>query len=32
MFSAKELWGSKASTRDALHIDMWESYLEREQK
>tara|TARA_Y100000780_G_C13594039_1_gene381843 strand:- start:14 stop:754 length:741 start_codon:yes stop_codon:yes gene_type:complete len=32
MFSANELWGSNASTRDALHIDMWESYLEREQK
>ena len=30
MFSAKELWGSNASALDALHIDMWESYLVRE--
>ena len=27
-FSARELWGPEASSRDGLYIDLWESYLE----
>jgi nitrile hydratase len=27
-YSACELWGEEASTRDSLYIDMWEDYLE----
>jgi len=27
-FSAKEIWGSDASARDAIHIDLFEPYLE----
>ena len=27
-FSARELWGDAASTRDTVHIDLWDSYLE----
>ena len=27
-FDARELWGPDASSRDALYIDLWESYLE----
>jgi nitrile hydratase subunit beta len=27
-FSARELWGEAASARDAVYIDLWESYLE----
>ena len=29
-FSAKELWGSDASIRDTVTVDLWESYLEPE--
>jgi nitrile hydratase len=29
-FTARELWGEQAGTRDAVHIDLWESYLERQ--
>jgi nitrile hydratase len=28
-FTARELWGEKASSRDSVHIDLWEDYLER---
>lgn len=28
-FEAAELWGVTASRRDAVHLDLWESYLER---
>ena len=28
-FTARELWGSEASARDAIFVDAWESYLER---
>ena len=28
-FAARELWGSQASPRDAVYIDMWDDYLER---
>ena len=28
-FTARELWGDAASERDAVHVDLWESYLER---
>jgi nitrile hydratase len=28
-FTARELWGDVASQRDAVHIDMWDDYLER---
>jgi nitrile hydratase len=28
-FSARELWGEAAATRDHVYIDLWESYLER---
>ena len=27
-FSARELWGEQAGNRDAVYIDLWESYLE----
>jgi nitrile hydratase subunit beta len=27
-FEARELWGPEASPRDAVYIDLWESYLE----
>jgi nitrile hydratase len=27
-FSARELWGEEAAARDAVYIDLWESYLE----
>jgi len=27
-FTARELWGSEASPRDAVYIDMWDHYLE----
>jgi nitrile hydratase beta subunit len=27
-FTARELWGEAASARDAVHIDLWEPYLE----
>ena len=27
-FTARELWGEAASTRDVVHIDMWDDYLE----
>ena len=29
MFGARELWGEGASPRDAVHLDMWDDYLER---
>jgi nitrile hydratase len=28
-FTARELWGDRASTRDVVHLDMWDDYLER---
>jgi nitrile hydratase len=28
-FAARELWGSQASPRDAVYVDLWEDYLER---
>src|SRR4051812_21007277 len=27
-FSARELWGPQASPRDAVHLDMWDEYLD----
>jgi nitrile hydratase len=27
-FTARELWGEAASARDAVHLDLWEPYLE----
>jgi nitrile hydratase len=27
-FSARELWGAQASSRDSVYIDLWEDYLE----
>ena len=27
-FAARELWGERASPRDSVHLDLWESYLE----
>lgn len=27
-FAARELWGSQASARDAVYLDMWDDYLE----
>jgi nitrile hydratase len=27
-FSARELWGADASSRDSLYIDMWDDYLD----
>jgi nitrile hydratase len=29
-FAARELWGEQAAERDAVYIDLWESYLEPE--
>ena len=26
-FSAEELWGSQASARDAVYLDLWDDYL-----
>lgn len=28
-FDASELWGEDAGARDSVHLDLWESYLER---
>jgi nitrile hydratase len=28
-FSARELWGEEAQVRDAVYLDLWDSYLER---
>jgi nitrile hydratase subunit beta len=28
-FTARELWGPLASSRDSVHLDMWDDYLER---
>ena len=28
-FAARELWGSQASPRDSVYVDLWEEYLER---
>ena len=28
-FSARELWGERRDERDVIHVDCWESYLER---
>jgi nitrile hydratase len=28
-FAARELWGERASARDAVYVDLWEDYLER---
>lgn len=28
-FGARELWGEQASPHDAVHLDLWEDYLER---
>jgi nitrile hydratase len=28
-FSARELWGAQASSRDSVYLDMWDDYLER---
>ena len=28
-FAARDLWGPQASSRDAVHVDLWEDYLER---
>ena len=28
-FSARDLWGAPAASRDAVYLDLWESYLER---
>ena len=28
-FAARELWGPLASSRDSVHLDMWDDYLER---
>ena len=28
-FAARELWGEQASSRDSVHIDLWDDYLER---
>jgi nitrile hydratase beta subunit len=28
-FAARELWGEHASPRDAVHLDMWDDYLDR---
>ncbi len=27
-FAARELWGEQASPRDAVHVDLWDDYLE----
>jgi nitrile hydratase len=28
-FTARELWGAQASSRDSVYLDMWDDYLER---
>ena len=28
-FTARELWGDRASRRDFVYLDMWDDYLER---
>jgi nitrile hydratase len=28
-FTARELWGERASPHDSVHLDMWDDYLER---
>jgi nitrile hydratase len=28
-FTARELWGEQAAPRDTVHLDLWDSYLER---
>ncbi|HEV3334142.1 MAG TPA: nitrile hydratase subunit beta [Bryobacteraceae bacterium] len=28
-FTARELWGEQASSRDAVYLDLWDDYLER---
>jgi nitrile hydratase len=28
-FTARELWGAQASSRDFIHLDMWDDYLDR---
>jgi nitrile hydratase beta subunit len=28
-FTARELWGAQASSRDSVHLDLWDDYLER---
>jgi hypothetical protein len=28
-FTARELWGSQASDRDSLYIDLWDDYMDR---
>jgi nitrile hydratase len=28
-FAATELWGDDASSRDSVHLDLWDDYLER---
>ena len=28
-FAARDLWGERASTRDSVHLDLWDDYLER---
>ena len=27
-FTAQELWGADASSRDAIHLDLWDDYLD----
>jgi nitrile hydratase beta subunit len=31
-FTARELWGAQASDRDAVYLDLWDSYLEPSRK
>jgi nitrile hydratase subunit beta len=31
-FEAHELWGASASSRDKVHLDLWEDYLEADRK
>ena len=28
-FTARELWGEQVSSRDSVHLDLWDDYLER---
>jgi hypothetical protein len=28
-FTARDLWGERSSSRDAVYVDLWEDYLER---
>jgi hypothetical protein len=30
VFDARELWGEQAEARQAVSIDLWQSYLEKE--